>query len=148
MKVDRERDMNGTSTEVEPTSGIEDTEFVQGSTISDAVKTYLKEMRSVPLLTKEEEIELARKIEQYKIAIGNELIKSRSTIEELDELKNKIYENRGSEKDSDYIDEEGIFNIDEQGLSGLLNAIEETSTILGDENKKKVYDSMGLTGDE
>ena len=136
MKADSEKNINETSTKVEPASGIEDTEFAQGSTISDPVKTYLKEMRSVPLLTKEEEIELAKKIEQYKIAIAKELITSRYTIEELKELKNKIEEKRDSRKGSGYIEEEGILNTDEQGLSSALDAIEEAATIWGNENKK------------
>ena len=136
MKADSEKNINETSTEVEPFSGIKDTEFAQGSTISDPVKTYLKEMRSVPLLTKEEEIELAKKIEQYKIALAKELIKSRYTIEELNELKNKIEEKRDSRKGSDYIEEEGILSTDEQGLNSVLAAIEEAATIWGNENKK------------
>ena len=41
---------------------------------SDSVKTYLNEIRSVPLLTKDEEIELARCLEDCRAAIVRKLL--------------------------------------------------------------------------
>ena len=47
----------------------EDTEGAQRAPSSDPLKTYLKEMRAVALLTKEEEIGLVKKIEQCRMTI-------------------------------------------------------------------------------
>ena len=47
----------------------EDTEGAQRAPSSDPLKTYLKEMRAVALLTKEEEIGLVKEIEQYRMTI-------------------------------------------------------------------------------
>jgi len=50
---------------------------------SDSVKTYLQEIRSVHLLTKEEEIELARRMEDCHVAIIRKLLETGVLIEEI-----------------------------------------------------------------
>lgn len=47
----------------------EETEGAQRVPSSDPLKTYLKEMRAVALLTKEEEIGLVKEIDQYRVTI-------------------------------------------------------------------------------
>ena len=64
----------------------EETEGAQSVPSADPLKTYLKEMRSVALLTKEEEIGLVKEIEQCNMAIAKELLKSTITLDELNHL--------------------------------------------------------------
>jgi len=76
----------------------EDMEGVQRVPSSDPLKTYLKEMRSVALLTKEEETGLVKEIEQCRMAIAGELLKTRITLEELNHLINRGDEKKGGEQ--------------------------------------------------
>jgi len=64
----------------------EETEGAQSVPYADPLKTYLKEMRSVALLTREEETGLVKEIEQCNIAIAKELLKSTITLDELNHL--------------------------------------------------------------
>ena len=64
----------------------EETEGAQSVPSADPLKTYLKEMRCVALLTKEEEIGLVKEIEQCNMAIAKELMKSTITLDELNHL--------------------------------------------------------------
>jgi len=64
----------------------EETEGAQSVPSADPLKTYLKEMRSVALLTREEETGLVKEIEQCNIAIAKELLKSTITLDELNHL--------------------------------------------------------------
>ena len=64
----------------------EETEGAQSVPYADPLKTYLKEMRSVALLTREEETGLVKEIEQCNIAIAEELLKSTITLDELNHL--------------------------------------------------------------
>src|SRR3989304_3035221 len=57
---------------------------------SDSVKTYLNEIRSVPLLTKEEEIELAKSLEDCRIAIVSKLLDTGVLTEEIRKLKQSL----------------------------------------------------------
>ena len=57
---------------------------------SDSVKTYLNEIRSVPLLTKEEEIELAKSLEDCRIAIVSKLLDTGALTEEIRKLKQSL----------------------------------------------------------
>ena len=64
----------------------EETEGAQSVPSADPLKTYLKEMRSVALLTREEETGLVKEIEQCNMAIAKELLKSTITLDELNHL--------------------------------------------------------------
>ena len=64
----------------------EETEGAQSVPYADPLKTYLKEMRSVALLTREEETGLVKEIEQCNMAIAKELLKSTITLDELNHL--------------------------------------------------------------
>ena len=85
----------------------EETEGAQSVPYADPLKTYLKEMRSVALLTKEEEIGLVKEIEQCNMAIAGELLKSRITLEELNHLRDRGDETLMSQeltKDDGYVE--------------------------------------------
>ncbi|MBI5643211.1 MAG: RNA polymerase sigma factor RpoD [Deltaproteobacteria bacterium] len=98
---------------------------------SDPVKAYLKEMGSVFLLSKEEEIDLARKIEEGKLAITKEFLRSRVVVEELESLKNRLAERKGSEEVLGFDDDEGFLTEDEQDLRDVMGEIEESIKIFG-----------------
>ncbi len=54
----------------------EETDQEEDSIIEDSVKAYLKEIRSIPLLTAEQEIETAKKIESGEVLAKEIMIKS------------------------------------------------------------------------
>ncbi|BER92195.1 RNA polymerase sigma factor RpoD [Atrimonas thermophila] len=64
--------------EVEKSSESEDLQFeeIKGIGVDDPVKMYLKEIGQVPLLTPEEEVELAKRIEQGDIEAKKKLIEA------------------------------------------------------------------------
>ncbi|MCC7203055.1 MAG: sigma-70 family RNA polymerase sigma factor [Nitrospirae bacterium] len=59
---------------------------------SDSVKTYLNEIRSVPLLTKEEEISLAKYLEECRSAIVHKLLDAGMLGDEIRELRRVLAE--------------------------------------------------------
>jgi len=65
---------------------------------SDSVKTYFNEIRSVPLLTKEQETELAKRVEDCLVAIIRKLLDTGVLIEEINKLKNVL---SGMEEDKE-----------------------------------------------
>ncbi|MBI5468113.1 MAG: RNA polymerase sigma factor RpoD [Deltaproteobacteria bacterium] len=92
--------------------------------VSDPVKAYLKEMGSVFLLTKEGEVELAKKIEEGKLSITREFLKSPVILDELERLKERLSERRGTEEVPEFDDEERFISEDEQDLRDVLERIE------------------------
>ncbi len=60
--------------------------------LTDPVKLYLREMGNIPLLTREEEICLAREIERGENIIIEALLKSRSVVQTIEEIGEKIKE--------------------------------------------------------
>ena len=58
----------------------------------DPMRLYLREMSSVPLLTREDEIRIAKRIERGNKRIYKALSRSFITIEEIDELYNQLIE--------------------------------------------------------
>ncbi len=60
---------------------------------TDVVKLYLREMGNIPLLTKDEEIAIAKEFERGQRAIQNVLYKTLLIYKEISELRSKIKEN-------------------------------------------------------
>ncbi len=96
---------------------------------TDSVKTYLSEIRSVPLLTKEMEIELSRHVEECQAAVSHELLKSGVMIEELGRLKNVLTGGEHSIDKEIYDDEEGFLPEDEEDKRHLISIIDEISEL-------------------
>ena len=61
----------------------------------DPVKFYLKEMGSALLLTKDEEVALAKRIEDGKVAVTKHFLRTQVVIEELNDLKKRLVVQRG-----------------------------------------------------
>jgi len=89
----------------------EDAEFDAGSIgrTSDPVRMYLREMGQVPLLTREGEVEIAKRIEEGDALVARVVIKTPIAVKEILSLGERL--ERGqvkvSEITKDYEDEEG-----------------------------------------
>ncbi|MBI5407384.1 MAG: sigma-70 family RNA polymerase sigma factor [Nitrospirae bacterium] len=94
-------------------------------------------MRSVALLTREEETGLVKEIEQYRMTIAGELLKTRITLEELNHLINRGDKKRRGEQTPDYLIDEGLANEDRQELTDILEAIKEAVSIWGKEKDRE-----------
>jgi len=103
-----------------------DMSVVAPSAVKDLVKAYLKEMGAVRLLKREEEVRLAKTVEQGMLGVARELFKTRVLIEEINSLnesllKSKADDNEGIEYDenevilseSEAVQKEVLFKIDE-----------------------------------
>lgn len=119
---------------VEDTSQFQEKKGAPVDAASEPVNAYLKEIRSTSLLSREEEIELARRIEAGKIATTRELLKSGIIIDELLKLKNRLSENNKIKKVMNY-DDEGFLIEGEDELRDFVGKIDEVIRIL-EENYK------------
>lgn len=108
--------------------GAEERESVREAGGADPLKAYLKEMRSAALLTKEEEVELAKKIEEGEAAIARELLRSGALIKEVRRLKETI---GGEGPNQEEVQEEvsEILGGDEQEAEDVLAALDEFDRI-------------------
>ncbi len=95
---------------------------------SDSVKTYFNEIRSVPLLTKEEETELAKRVEDCLVAIIRKLLDTGILIEEINKLKNVLSEME-EDKEDEVRDHAGNLPEDAEDSKEILNIIEEIITL-------------------
>ncbi len=119
---------------------------------SDSVKTYLNEIRSVPLLTKDEEIELARCIEDCRAAIVRKLLDTGALTEEINELKRLLMETEEGKEDVTH-DDSGVLPEDEDIDDGkdILNITDEIIELCnsGKDNDllvSRILDADRLTG--
>ncbi len=92
----------------------------------DPVKTYLREMGSEDLLSKEEEVALAKKIEGGKVAVTREFLKTSVIIDEVNALRARLFERKEAEGEViDFDDDEGLLSEDEQDLENIFKNIDE-----------------------
>src|SRR3989304_3640915 len=92
--------------------------------ITDPVRTYLKEMGTVYLLSRDEEVELAKEIERGRQEITREILRTSYAIYELESLKERLSEKHGGEEVIEYDDDEGIISEDEEDRRKTLANIE------------------------
>jgi len=123
---------------VEPSPSSSEESFGAPSAGADPVRTYLKEMGSVYLLTKDEEVGLAKRIEEGKAAIARELLPTRALVDEIERLRSKLVERSTADEDSDLDDDEEVFlDADEQALRGVIDKIDEALKIHSKASKQK-----------
>lgn len=103
-------------------------EAVSGSlsVAADPVKAYLREMGAVFLLSKEDEVSLAKKIERCKLALTKEFLKTPVVVYELEGLRQRLMQRRADEAFIEYDDDEGLISEDEQELQETLKKIDES----------------------
>ncbi|MBZ0219641.1 MAG: RNA polymerase sigma factor RpoD [Candidatus Methylomirabilis sp.] len=87
-------------------------------------------MGSVFLLTKEEEIELAKSIEEGRIEITREILKTRLLTYELAKLKKRLAEEKEEEDPAEQECEEGVLSDDETERQEVLRKIEEADSAI------------------
>lgn len=134
---DEAGDVRLPSEALEPDSAPADMAGPGPSAGADPVRTYLKEMGSVYLLTKDEEIALARRIEEGKAAIARELLATRSIIEEIERLRDALVERTSGEDAIEDDDDEVFVSEDEEELKAVLGKIEDALKIYAKASKQK-----------
>jgi RNA polymerase primary sigma factor len=104
---------------------------------TDPIKLYLKEMGSILLLSQDEEISIARKIEKGEKIIFNALAKTNLTLEKIYQLKRDI--ERDPEKINSFFNFKSSGSSDENhpiSLSKLAKTFDEIRSLQQDLNKK------------
>lgn len=91
----------------------------------DPVKSYLKEMGGALLLTKDEEVALAKRIEDGKVAVTKHFLRTQVVIEELNDLKTRLVETKGDDEVVEFDDYEGLIGADEEDLGETFDRIEK-----------------------
>lgn len=135
---DGEGDVKG---ETLPEAAAPETVVQPPSAVRDPVRAYLREMGSVVLLTREEEVELAKRVEEGRAAITREFLRSLLVVEELNALKKRLSERKGLEEEVlEFDDYEGLLSENEDDLEEVFNEIEEINRLY-----KKVSSKKGAT---
>src|SRR3990170_706932 len=111
--------------------------------ITDPVRTYLKEMGTVYLLSRDEEVELAKEIERGRQEITREILRTSYAIYELESLKERLSEKHGGEEVIEYDDDEGIISEDEEDRRKPLANIELALAALSKANSLKGIEKPG-----
>src|SRR5581483_6605814 len=70
-----------------------------GDKINDPVRMYLREMGTVPLLTREGEVEIARRIERGQVAVLKALSRSPIVVQEVIALRKELLEGKRNIKE-------------------------------------------------
>jgi len=134
-------DMKGDEKEVEATPGrplavnppAAPAVASQASAVKDPVRAYLREMGAVRLLTREEEVRLARTVEQGMFGVAIELLKTKVIVEELDLLKERLRKSSSEDREViEYDDDERILSETETDLQGVLQRIDNIRGIYGE----------------
>ena len=140
--ADESRVISGQSADSDDSAEEKETEFDAGTLgkTSDPVRMYLREMGQVPLLTREGEVEIAKRIEEGDALVGRVVIKTPIAVKEIISLGDRL--ERGlikvSEVTKDFEDEEGDEQEEKHRLRilALVEEIKSNATELQSLNVK------------
>jgi len=135
MKIDLEEEEEGEGE-------AEEVEFEPGSIgrTSDPVRMYLREMGSVSLLTREGEVEIAKRIEEGERDVAGVILNTPITVKEVLQLGEKLRKFQISASEISKEVEEEVLEEDEEDLPKLrlleiIDAIAEVDRELGANNE-------------
>jgi RNA polymerase primary sigma factor len=112
----------------------------EASHASDPIRLYLKKMGTIPLLNREREIEIARRIEEGVEQVLSAILSSQVAAQEIMRLGDLLRDGqvrakdilRGSDQDSDSdaeVDEEAQRKADEDLAKGVLRTVDKVARI-------------------
>ena len=147
-ETDVEMDLDDTRLDDGPDDGgdgedaAEETRVYSPSALSDPVKAYLREMGATFLLSRDEEVGLAKRIEGGRTAIARELLKTPMIISELEALRNRLAEREAEEPEEvlEFDDDEGIISEDEDDLNSVMSEIDRVSDLYTRLTEAKFHD--------
>ncbi len=121
--------------------GSEEEESESGSAAlgktNDPVRMYLREMGSVSLLTREGEVEIAKRIERGKREITRTILSSPLTLKEIIMLGERLEKGRSSLKDiTRDLEEEDNDTEEELHLQKILGLIQKAKELTGEKRRK------------
>jgi len=132
MHFDKTLETQQNTDDVKPSNDWVSTDKLEQT--SDPMKLYLQDMGKVMLLSREEERNLARKIERGKKMTTNALAKTRITLDEILKLKNTILENAAVIPrifdGNEYMDPENGYIYAQEKLLTQLNNLEKLGSHL------------------
>jgi len=147
-EADVEMDMEDTRVQDGETGGgqtIEESNAASEAALRDPVKAYLREMGAVDLLTKAEEVALARRMEEGWTQVTREFLKSPVIIGEVNCFLNRLKERPDQADVLTFDDDEGLLREDEHDLKGVLSSIDEVNALY---KKHSTGGKKGKTNDE
>jgi RNA polymerase primary sigma factor len=95
----------------------------------DPVRLYLREMGTVPLLTREDEVRIAKRIEQGKQKMLKAITKTPVAYREIIDLKNRLIEGRTQVKDFQSLDNEEAMHFEDAEAEATNNFIKMVEAI-------------------
>jgi RNA polymerase primary sigma factor len=95
----------------------------------DPVRLYLREMGTVPLLTREDEVRIAKRIEQGKQKMLKAITKTPVAHREIIDLKNRLIEGRSQAKDLQSIESEEAMHFEDAEAESATNFIKMVESI-------------------
>lgn len=117
------------------------------SRVTDPVKMYLREMGQVSLLTRDGEVEIAKRIEAGEWEVFNAIMESSIGIKEIMSLKREL---EGAESQLDDVIREVDEDITEEEEAAqraqIISMLEEVQRL--DENTKKMQETLGQGADQ
>ena len=109
---------------------------------SDPVRMYLRKMGSVPLLTREGEVEIAKRIEEGEKEVLGVVISSSIAIQEIIDLGNRLTNDKVRVRDvvRDYDEESADIAVEDSRKQRILRAIEKITK--HHESNEKLLEQM------
>ncbi|KAA0259427.1 RNA polymerase sigma factor RpoD [Deferribacter autotrophicus] len=137
-------DLEEDEDELEFAEGLEFEKVEEGVAVDDPVRLYLREMGNIPLLSREEEVEVAKRIEEGQKKVIRSVLLFPSTAAKIMEMAEKIKDGSMRLKDIIDIDED----IDYEEELDFEDMDEEEIQILKDEKENQIKeDFIGVLTD-